>query len=98
MKRNYIDLLTRADERFYLVKKFQNEYNKFYDQHPDMVSQEYTKEELHQKIEDLETDLLTIIEEKKDEAVDERSSIMNSGWLENQLEQLMSCIHILLQA
>jgi signal recognition particle GTPase len=31
MKRNYIDLLTRADERFYLVKKFQNEYNKFYD-------------------------------------------------------------------
>jgi hypothetical protein len=63
-----------------------------------MVSQEYTKEELHQKIEDLETDLLTIIEEKKDEAVDERNNIMNSGWLENQLEQLMSCIHILLQA
>ena len=30
-----------------------------------MVSQEYTKEELHQRIEDLETDLLTLIEDKK---------------------------------
>ena len=61
--------MTRSDERFYLVKKFQNEYNKFFDQNPDMISQEYTKEELHQRIEDLETDILTIIEEKTDEAI-----------------------------
>lgn len=62
-----------------------------------MVSQEYTKEELHQRIEDLETDILTIIEEKRDEAVEERNSIMNSGWLESQLEQFLSCIHVMLQ-
>ena len=64
-KRNFIRLLTREDERFYLVKKFQNEYNKFFAENEDMVSQEYTKEELHQRIEDLETDLLTLIEDKK---------------------------------
>jgi hypothetical protein len=55
-------MLTREDERFYLVKRFQNEYNKFFDENNDMVVQEFTKEELHQRIEDLELDLLTLIE------------------------------------
>ena len=33
-----------------------------------MVGYEYTKEELHQRIEDLEDDLLTIVQNKKEEA------------------------------
>ena len=41
---------------------------------------------------------MTIIEEKTDEAIEERNSIMNSGWLESQLEQFFSCIHIMLQS
>lgn len=52
-KLNFIRMLTREDERFFLVKRFQNEYNKFFDQNNDMVVQEFTKEELHQRIEDL---------------------------------------------
>ena len=39
IKRKYIDMLTRSDERFFLVKNFQNEYNKFVDENPDMLSQ-----------------------------------------------------------
>lgn len=30
-KLNYLRMLTREDERFFLVKKFQNQYNKFID-------------------------------------------------------------------
>lgn len=62
-----------------------------------MINEEYTKEELHQRIEDLETDLLTLIEEKRDDAVSERENIMNSGWLESQLEQIVSSAHVILQ-
>ena len=38
-KLNYIRMLTREDERFYLVKRFQNDYNKFFDENNDMVVQ-----------------------------------------------------------
>lgn len=55
-------MLTREDQRFYLVKKFQIDYNKFFDQSNDMIVQSFTKEELHQRIEDLELELLTLIE------------------------------------
>ena len=37
-----------------------------------MISQDYTKEELHQRIEDLETEILTLIEEKKEDAISQR--------------------------
>lgn len=61
-KLNFLRMLTREDQRFYLVKKFQIEYNKFFDQSNDMIVQSFTKEELHQRIEDLELELLTLIE------------------------------------
>ena len=61
-------MLTREDEKFYLAKDFQNHYNKFFDEQNDMVGYEYTKEELHQRIEDLEDELLNIVQNKKEEA------------------------------
>lgn len=51
-----------------------------------MLAFEYTKEQLHQRVEDLENDLLTLVEEKKDDALAERSSVMSSGWLEAQID------------
>jgi hypothetical protein len=51
-----------------------------------MLAYDYTKEELHQRVEDLENDLLAIIEEKKEDATAERVAIMSSGWLESQLD------------
>lgn len=46
-----------------------------------MLAYDYTKEELHQRVEDLENDLLEVVEEKKEDAVSERNGIINSGWL-----------------
>ena len=51
-----------------------------------MISQAYTKEELHQRIQDLQNDLINIVEEKKEDAIAERNNVMNSGWLEAQLD------------
>ena len=51
-----------------------------------MLVYDYTKEELHQRVEDLENDLLDVVDEKKEDAVGERNGVMNSGWLEAQFQ------------
>lgn len=62
-----------------------------------MLAYDYTKEELHQRVEDLENDLLTIIEQKKEDATAERVAIMSSGWLESQLDIISECVLVLVQ-
>lgn len=39
-----------------------------------MISQDYAKEELHQRVDDLEEALLDIIEMKKQDAIEEKKS------------------------
>lgn len=68
-KRNFINLLTREDKKFSIVKEFQINYNRFFEENKEMISQDYTKEELHQRVDDLEEALLDIIEMKKQDAV-----------------------------
>lgn len=62
-----------------------------------MVEEEQTKEELHQRIEDLEDQLLEIIEGKREEAAEERNQVINSGWLESRLERFYMYIQTLVQ-
>ena len=47
-------MLTREDKKFSIVKEFQMNYNHFFDQNKEMISHDYTKEELHQRVDDLE--------------------------------------------
>lgn len=49
-----MNMLTRNDSKFALVKQFQMDYNFFAEGNADMLSQEWVKEELHQRVEDLE--------------------------------------------
>ena len=63
-----------------------------------MLAFEYTKEQLHQRVQDLENDLLTLVEEKKDDALAERASAMSSGWLEAQIDLIYEAILLLVQA
>jgi hypothetical protein len=77
--------LTREDKKFSIVKGFQLNYNKFFDENKEMISQDYTKEELHQRVDDLEESLFDIIETKKQDAMDEKKNSMESGWVESQL-------------
>lgn len=46
------------------VLKFQREYNKFVDENKDMCEEDSTKEELHQRVEDLYQLLWEMIENK----------------------------------
>jgi hypothetical protein len=61
LKRKFLSQLIRQDSKFSIAKKFQLDYNKFVDSNRDMVEEEQTKEELHQRIDDLEDQLREII-------------------------------------
>ena len=50
-----------------------------------MREDEATKEELHQRVDILSDEMWEIIEERKEQEVEERKKIMESGWIENEL-------------
>ena len=62
-----------------------------------MLVYDYTKEELHQRVEDLENDLLDVVDQKKEDAVGERNGVMNSGWLEAQFQIINENLYVLVQ-
>jgi hypothetical protein len=58
----FIDMITRHDEKFFLARNYQVYYNSFVDENPDMMEEEQTKEELHQRVEDLSDTLADLID------------------------------------
>jgi hypothetical protein len=67
------------------------DFNDFSDQYPDLREDDHTKEELHQRCDILSDELWEISEERKDQNVEERKKIMESGWAEFTLEYMTSC-------
>lgn len=51
-----------------------------------MREDEQTKEELHQRVDTLSDELWEIAEERREQAVEERKKVMESGWIENAQE------------
>ena len=70
---------------------FIEEFNQFSDEYPDMREDDQTKEELHQRVDILSDELWEIAEERKEQAIEERKKIMESGWVEYSLEYLTTC-------
>ena len=68
-----------------------SEFNSFSDSNPDMREDDQTKDELHQRTDILSDELWEIAEDRKDQAVEERKKIMESQWVEYQLEYFTSC-------
>lgn len=53
-----------------------------------MREDEQTKEELHQRVDMLSDELWEIAEERKEQAIEERKRIMESGWIESAQEHV----------
>lgn len=68
IQRRFLELLQRPDNKFYLMRNYQEQYNKFVDENLDMCEQDNTKEELHQRVENLYDNLFEIIQNKKETA------------------------------
>lgn len=63
-----------------------------------MIEDPQTKEEMHQRVEDLHDVLFDMIEAKRDECLDERRSIINSGYIESEMDFFLNNVQSLLQA
>ena len=97
IQREFIEFLQRPDEKQKRLDAFVEEFNRFSDEFPDLREDEQTKEELHQRVDQLADDLYDVAEERKEEALEERSRIMGSGWIEAELEMLTTIAQDLLQ-
>lgn len=94
----FLTYLKRQDAKQQVLDKFVEVFNEFSDQYPDMREDDQTKEELHQRVDILSDELWEIAEERKEQAVEERKKIMESGWVEFSLEYLTSCAQQMMQS
>ena len=63
-----------------------------------MREDEETKAELHQRVDVLSDELWEIAEERKEQAVEERKRIMESGWIESAQEHVTTIAHQMMQS
>jgi len=83
----FIEFLMRPSKKHLEIQKFQTKFNRFLEEYPEIKSDELVKVEFHQDLADLGDRIWEIIEERKDEAIEERKKIMNSGWIEKEMEK-----------
>ena len=98
IQRQYLSFLHRPDIKQEKLEAFISSFNDFSDAYPDLREDDQTKEELHQRVDILSDEMWEIIEERKEQDVEERKKIMESGWIEYELGFAVSSAHQLMQA
>ncbi|KAM6391698.1 sperm flagellar protein 2 [Rhynochetos jubatus] len=78
VRKNFQDYLKRPDLKQKFVSQWQSDFNSIAD---DLREDEETKAELHQRVTDLRDLLWDICDNRREEAEQERTDIMNDGWL-----------------
>ncbi|CAD8205275.1 unnamed protein product [Paramecium octaurelia] len=86
VQRKFIDLINTPDEKFFFIRNFQEQYNEFILENPDLCEEDVCKEELHQRVDDLYDQLIDIIDQKKNDLTVEKSQIQNSQFIENEID------------
>ena len=92
----YLEFVHRPDTKQEKLDQFIKDFNDFSDQFPDLREDEATKDELHQRVDTLSDELWEIIEERKEQHVEERKRIMESGWVEHELAFMVSSAQALM--
>jgi len=98
LQQKFIEFLKRPSKKQILLLDYQYTYNKFLDDFPDLIDDPAVKCEHHQNVDDLSDKIWEIIEQRKNEAIDERKRIMTSNWIENEMEKLYIHLERLFQA
>ncbi|CAD8115667.1 unnamed protein product [Paramecium sonneborni] len=86
IQRKFIDLINTPDEKFFFIRNFQEQYNEFVLENPDLCEEEVCKEELHQRVDDLYDQLIDIIDQKRDDLIIEKTQIQTSQFIENEID------------
>jgi hypothetical protein len=98
IQNNYIYFLQRPSKKVAEVSKFQNKYNQFFDEYPELISDLEIREQFHQDIDDLTERIWDQIELRKTEAIEERGKIMSTGWIENEMIKFFNYFERILMA
>lgn len=73
-------------------------FNHFSDEYPDLREDDQTKEELHQRTDVFSDELWEIVEERKEQSIEFRKQIMDSGTCESALAFVTTVAQQLMQA
>ncbi|NXV44242.1 SPEF2 protein, partial [Uria aalge] len=95
VRKNFQDYLKRPDLKQEFVSQWQSDFNSIAD---DLREDEETKAELHQRVTDLRDLLWDICDNRREEAEQERTEIMNDGWLPDHRGIAMNHFFSLMQA
>ncbi|KAM6290170.1 sperm flagellar protein 2 [Aegotheles albertisi] len=94
IRKNFQDYLKRPDLKQEFVSQWQSDFNSIAD---DLREDEETKAELHQRVTDLRNRLWDICDNRREEAEQERTDIMNDGWLPDRRGLSMNHFFSLMQ-
>ncbi|CAD8202735.1 unnamed protein product [Paramecium octaurelia] len=86
IQRKFIDLINTPDEKFFFIRNFQEQYNEFVLENPDLCEEDICKEELHQRVDDLYDQLIDLIDQKRDDLIVEKQQIQTSQFIENEID------------
>lgn len=93
----FLEVLRKQADKLVLLKKFNDRYNRFIEDNPEILDDPETKQELQIKLEELTDSLWVLVEAKKDLAVTERKGIMDSGYIEEEMDFFISNVQKLAQ-
>ncbi|PRP86192.1 sperm flagellar protein 2-like [Planoprotostelium fungivorum] len=94
VRKDFLTFLNRPDNFQEFIDPFVRSFNEI---DADMRDDIDTKQELHQRVEDLREMLWQGSDKRKDEAEDARNKIVRSGWVEDQLAVLLNNFITLMQ-
>ncbi|OMJ72074.1 hypothetical protein SteCoe_29554 [Stentor coeruleus] len=94
----FIDFLNRPSEKEDLIIQFQQSFNQFSDENPDMREDPATINELHCRTEDLCNSLWDIVERRQHEAEEELKEITKSGQVEGHIDLITGHFQLLISA
>ncbi|XP_074022211.1 sperm flagellar protein 2 [Numenius arquata] len=94
IRKRFQDYLKLPDVKQEFVSQWQSDFNSIAD---DLREDDETKAELHQRVTDLRDLLWDICDNRREEAEQERTDIMNDGWLQDHRGIVMNHFFSLMQ-
>ena len=90
LKMQFLEFLHCCDGKQDILDEFVKNFNDFSNEYPDLREDDQTKEELHQRTDAVSDELWEIVEERKESSIEFRKKVMESGFVEFNLEFLTS--------
>lgn len=98
IKTQFLEFLHTGDGKQAILDDFVKSFNEFSEEYPDLREDDQTKEELHQRTDACSDELWEIVEERKEQAIEFRKKVMESGFVEFNLEFLTQIAQQFMQA